>query len=160
MAATRHLDARGRALANRLLVEADAHGFPLALLSEPVEAAAKLDWRARYAQALVEVLQEVEQQWSRPTGVRRWGQTGLVVLADWSPPLALLGGCVALLWRFFDPLGRGYQVELSHALLPPALTLVVLIIMHLLITLLLPLRWRNIRGAFRGHLEKRLQAAL
>jgi hypothetical protein len=160
LAASRHLDARGRALANRLLVEADAHGFPLALLSEPVEAAAKLDWRARYAQALVEVLQEVEQQWSRPTGVRRWVQSGLVVLADWSPPLALLGGCVALLWRMFDPLQRGYQVELSHALLPLAMTLIVLIIMHVLITLLLPLRWRNIRGAFRGHLEKRLQAAL
>jgi hypothetical protein len=160
LAASRHLDARGRALANRLLVEADAHGFPLTLLSEPVEAAAKIDWRTRYAQALVEVLQEVEQQWSRPTGLRRWVQSGLVVLADWLPPLALLGGCVALLWRFFDPAGHGYQVELSHALLPPAMTLVVLIIMHLLITLLLPLRWRNIRGAFRGQLEKRLQAAL
>jgi energy-coupling factor transporter ATP-binding protein EcfA2 len=160
LAASRHLDARGRALANRLLVEADAHGFPLALLSEPVEAAAKMDWRTRYAQTLGEVLQEVEQQWSRPTGVRRWVQTGLVFLADWSPPLALLAACVALLWRYFDPYGRGYQVQLSDALLPPAVTLIVLIVMHLLITLLLPLRWRNIRGAFRGQLEKRLQAAL
>jgi hypothetical protein len=160
MAASRHLDARGKALANRLLVEADAHGFPLSLLSEPVEAATKIDWRGRYAQALIEVLQEVEQQWSRPTGLRRWVQTGLVILSDWMPPLALLGACVALLWRFFDPQGHGYQVQLSDALLPPAVTLVVLVVLHLLITLLLPLRWRNIRGEFRRLLEKRVQAVL
>jgi hypothetical protein len=160
MAASRHLDARGKALANRLLVDADAQGFPLAMLNEPVEAATKIDWRGRYAQALIEVLQEVEQQWSRPTGLRRWVQTGLVILSDWLPPLALLGACVALLWRFFDPQGRGYQVQLSDALLPPAVTLVVLVVLHLLITLLLPLRWRNIRGEFRRLLEKRVQAVL
>jgi hypothetical protein len=160
MAASRHLDARGRALANKLLVEADAHGFPLALLNEPVEAATKIDWRAHYAQTLVEVMQEVERQWSRPTGIRRWVQTGLILLADWMPPLALLAGCAALLWRYFDPQGRGYQVQLADALLPPAVTLIVLVIMHILITLLLPLRWRNIRGEFRRELEKRTQALL
>ncbi len=160
LAASRHLDARGRALANRLLVEADAHGFPLSLLSEPVEAATKIDWRGRYAQALIEVLQAVEQQWSRPTGLRRWVQTGLVLLSDWMPPLALLGMCIALLYRYFDPSGRGYQVQLADALLPPALTLIVLIVLHLLITLLLPLRWRNIRGEFRRQLEKRVQEVL
>jgi hypothetical protein len=160
IAATRHLDARGRALANRLLVEADQCGFPVSLLGEPVEAAAKIDWRTRYAQALVEVMQDVEQQWSHPRGVRRWVQTGLGILGDWLPPLALLAGCLALLWRFFDPQGRGYQVQLADALLPPAVTLVVLIVMHILITLLLPLRWRNIRGEFRRQLEKRLQTTL
>jgi hypothetical protein len=51
-------------------------------------------------------------------------------------------------------------VQLSDALLPPALTLVVLIVMHIIITLLLPLRWRNIRGEFRRQLGQRLQAAL
>jgi hypothetical protein len=86
-------------------------------------------------------------------------QTGLVWLADWLPPLALLAACVALLWRYFDPQGRGYQVQLADALLPPMVLLVVLIIMHVLITLLLPLRWRVIRGEFRRQLEKRLQAA-
>jgi hypothetical protein len=160
MAATRHLDARGRALANRLLVEADGRGFPVSLLSEPVEAAAKLDWRTRYAQALVEVMQDVEQQWSNPKGVRRWVQGGLSFLGDWLPPIALLAACLALLYRYFDPGNHGYQVQLADALLPPAVTLVVLIILHILITLLLPLRWRNIRGEFRRQLEKRLQATL
>jgi energy-coupling factor transporter ATP-binding protein EcfA2 len=160
MAASSHLDARGKALANRLLVEADAHGFPLSLLSEPVEAATKIDWRSRFTQTLIEVMQDVEQQWARPRGVRRWVQTGLVILSDWLPTLALLGACCALLWRYFDPSGRGYQVQLADALLPPAVTLIVLIVLHLLITLLLPLRWRNIRGEFRRQLEKRVRAVL
>src|SRR5262249_13243365 len=49
-AASRHLDARGKALVNRLLVEADHQSFPVALLAEPVEAAGKIDWRQRHAQ--------------------------------------------------------------------------------------------------------------
>ena len=68
VAGERHLDARGQALANRLLVEADQQGFPLDLLTEPVETTAKIDWRQRYAQDLIEVLQQVEQQWAKPTG--------------------------------------------------------------------------------------------
>lgn len=160
LAASRHLDARGRALANRLLVEADTQGFPVSLLNEPLESATKTDWRGRYAQALVEVLHEVEQQWSKPTGARRWVQTGLVWLADWLPPLSLLAALLLLLWRYFDPLSRGYQVQLADALLPPVVTLVVLVILHILIALLLPLRWPTIRGEFRRRLEKRLREEL
>src|SRR5439155_15008225 len=37
MAGSRQLDARNRALANHLLVEADSQGFPVNLLAEPVE---------------------------------------------------------------------------------------------------------------------------
>ena len=155
-AANRHLDARGRALANRLLVEADVQGFPVNLLNEPLEAATRIDWRGRYAQALVEVLHEVEQQWVRPTGVRRWVQSVLVGLADWLPPLSLLAALIVLLWRFFDPQSHGYQVQLTDALLPLLVTLLVLVIMHLLIAWLLPLRWPAIRGEFRRGLEGRL----
>src|SRR5436190_2072036 len=82
---------KGKALANRLLVEADQQGFPLSLLSEPTEATARLDWRARYSQALVEVLGQVEHQWSRPTGFRYWLQGAIVLLADWLPLLTLGG---------------------------------------------------------------------
>jgi hypothetical protein len=147
-------------LANRLLVEADAQGFPVSLLNEPLEAATRIDWRGRYAQALVEVLHEVEQQWVRPTGVRRWVQSVLVGLADWLPPLSLLAALVVLLWRFFDPQSHGYQVQLTDALLPLLVTLLVLVIMHLLIAWLLPLRWPAIRSEFRRGLEGRLRADL
>jgi hypothetical protein len=157
LAASRHLDARGRALANRLLVEADAQGFPVSLLNEPLEAATKFDWRGRYAQALVEVLHEVEQQWARPTGARRWVQAALGWLGDWLPPLALLAGCVAVLWRVFY-----LQVEfnLRDILLPLVVVLAILVILHVLIALLLPLRWPAIRGEFRKRLEARLRAEL
>ena len=66
-ASERHLDARGRALVNRLLVEADRQGFPLTLLSEPAEGTGKMDWRQRYARALGEVLGRVEHEWTQPT---------------------------------------------------------------------------------------------
>src|SRR5262249_18352940 len=100
-AAKRQLDARNKALANRLLVEADQQSFPINLLGGPVESATKLDWRRRHAQALIDVLRRVEQQWTRPTGRRRWVQAVVVALADWLPPLALLAACARLLWLYF-----------------------------------------------------------
>ncbi len=157
VASSRHLDARGRALANRLLVEADGQGFPVSLLNESLEAATKTDWRGRYAQALVEVLHDVERQWSKPTGARRWVQTALVGLADWLPSLSLLAGCLVLLWRVFY---LQLEFKLADALLPLVVLLTILVILHILIALLLPLRWPAIRNEFRRRLERRLRDEL
>jgi hypothetical protein len=159
-ASERQLDARGRALANRLLVEADGQGFPLSLLNEPAESASRMDWPQRYAQAMTEVLGRVEHEWARPTGLRRLAQGVVVFLADWLPPATLLGALGWLLWRYFDPAGRGYQVGVSDILLPLFMTAIVLIILHVLIALLLPLRWLAIRGEFQRQLERRLAAEL
>jgi hypothetical protein len=157
-AASRNLDARGKALANRLLLEADANGFPLDLLSEPTEAATRLDWRQRYAQALGDSLHEVEQQWTQPTGGRRLLQRVLVLLADWLPAIALLGAFARILWIYF--MAEGVSLHLLDFLLPFIVLLAVLIVLHVLISLLLPLRWEAIRGEFRKRLERRLQAEL
>jgi hypothetical protein len=157
VAASRHLDARGKALANRLLLEADQQGFPLDLLTEPAEAAAKIDWRQRYAQILIEVLDQVEQQWARPTGARRVLQTIIVFMADWLPPLALLAACVRLLWKYF---GEETMPQLADFLLPLVVVLVVLVVLHVLIALLLPLRWHAIRGEFQRRLEARVRGEL
>ena len=160
VAANRQLDARGKALANRLLVDADEQGFPVDLLAAPVEEVARVDWRQRYAQTLNEVLQHVEGQWSKPTGARRAVQTGLVWLAEYLPPLALLAAVLNLLWHYFDPQGRGYEVHLADVLLPLVVLLAVLVILHLLIVLLMPLRWASIRGEFGRRLGQRLREEL
>ena len=158
VAANRHLDARGKALANRLLVSADEQGFPLELLTEPIEAAVKFDWRQRYAQTLIEVLSQVEQHWARPTGPRRWLQVLISFLGNWLPPLAFLAALLRLLWNFFYV--DNYKTELSDVLMPLAVLLIVLVILHILIALLLPLRWPAIRGEFQHLLEQRLEAEL
>jgi energy-coupling factor transporter ATP-binding protein EcfA2 len=160
LAGDRHLDARGRALPNRLLVAADGAGFPVELLAEPTETMARSNWQQRYAQALVEVLQQVEREWTQPGGVRRWLQTLLVILADWIPPLVFLASIGLLVWKFFDPFSRGYQVHLTDLLLPFAILLLVLIFLHILVSLLLPLRWPSIRSEFRRRLELRLREDL
>ncbi|MCS6852136.1 MAG: 50S ribosome-binding GTPase [Gemmataceae bacterium] len=160
VAGERHLDARGKALVRQLLLEADRHGFPLELLSEATEAVAVGDWRQRYAQDLIEALNHVEQQWSRPTGSRRLVQTGLAWLANGLPPVVFLASCVWILWRFFDPAGRGYQVQLLDLLLPFVLVLIVLIMLHVLIAILLPLRWPTIRAEFSRRLERLLTDGL
>jgi hypothetical protein len=156
LAGDRHLDARGRALPNRLLVAAAQQGFPVDLLNEPAETASKLNWRQRYAQALVEVLQQVERERTRPVGVRRWVQGTVVFLADWVPPVVFVAALAQLLWRYFDVSGKGYQVQLADLLLPAGVLLLVLIILHVLIAMLLPLRWTAIRGEFKRRLEQRL----
>ncbi len=156
-AGDRHLDARARALPNRLLVEADRQGFPLELLTQPVEATAKLNWRQRYAHALVEVLQEVERGWASPKGLTRWVQGGLTLLADWLPALVFLAACMRLLWRHFM---TSDKLELFDVFLPLIVVLVVLVILHLLIVLLLPVRWSAIRGEFQRRLEDRVRKDL
>jgi hypothetical protein len=159
VAGERHLDARVKALANRLLVEADHLGFPLDLLTEPTESAAKLEWRQRYARALIEVLAQVEQQWARPRGPRRWLQAAVVFLADWLPSVALLGTCILLLYQWTVPtLPRPFA--LGDLALPVIAVLTVLVLLHIAIALVMPMRWPAMRGEFLRHLERRLQAEL
>jgi hypothetical protein len=156
VAGNRHLDARGKALANRLLVEADHQDFPLDVLNEPMEARSALDWRQRYAGVLNEVLLQVEREWSKPTGLRRLTQAIVVWLGNWVPPVTLLAALIVLLWRYFNPTAENAVLHLADALLPLIVLLIVLVILHLLITLLLPLRWPAIRGEFRSRLEERI----
>jgi hypothetical protein len=161
-ASTRQLDARNKAMANRLLVEADRQGFPLSILTEPVESLARRDWRQRYTLALNEVLHHVEQQWTRPTGARRVIQTLIVWAADWLPLVALLASLVVLLWRYFNVWGdmQPHVPTLLEWLVPLIVVLSVLVILHLLIALLLPLRWPAIRGEFKKELHARVQQEL
>jgi energy-coupling factor transporter ATP-binding protein EcfA2 len=156
-AASRHLDARGKALANRLLLEADQQGFPLELLTEPTEAASRMDWRQRYALSLTEVLHGAEQQWTRPTGGRALLQGVLVFVADWLPPIALLAAFARILWQYFM---AQETPHLFDFLLPFIVLLAVLIVLHILVSLLLPLRWHSIRGEFQKRLEERLRNEL
>jgi hypothetical protein len=161
VAANRQLDARSKALANRLLVEADEQGFPLTVLNEPVEALSHIDWRQRYAQILSEILSVIERTWTQPRGMRSLIQTVVVFLANWLPPLALLATLIRLLALVFNLWGdRSQPVQWLDALLPLIVLLVVLVIMHLLIVLLLPLRWSAIRAEFHARLQDRLQAEL
>jgi hypothetical protein len=156
-ASERHLDARGRALANRLVVEADEQGFPINLLNEPTEKAARVDWRQRYSETLIEILNEIEHSWTRPTGWRLWMRRIIVFLADWLPLASLVGGVAIPLWRYFV----GEQtLELIHLLLPFIALLVTLVFLHILIAVCLPLRWQAIRNVFAGMLEKRLSQEL
>jgi energy-coupling factor transporter ATP-binding protein EcfA2 len=159
-AAQRHLDARQKALASRLLVEADQQGFKLDLLAEPVEATTRLDWRQRYTLMLNEVLHHVEQQWTRPKGARLAFQSIIVFLADWLPLLALLAAALNLLWRWIDPSGANTKVEAVDIALLAVVPLVVMIVLHVLITLLLPLRWPKIRGHFKKELGERIRREL
>jgi hypothetical protein len=158
-ASERHLDARGKALANKLLVEADAEGFPLDLLSPPTDHAAKIDWRQRYARILVEVLDEIEQQWVKPKGTRRWLQGSVVWLANRLPLVCVLGTVVLLLWQYMMAEARRTPA-LADILLPLIVVFLVLFALHVVIYLLLPMRWESIRGEFQRHLARRLQSEL
>ncbi|HEV2949755.1 MAG TPA: hypothetical protein VGX70_20430, partial [Gemmataceae bacterium] len=124
---------------------------------EPAESAAKLEWRQRYARALIEVLGQVERQWARPTGPRRWLQAGLVFLSDWLPSVTLLGACIWLLYQYFM---QGRSFALGDLLLPLIAVLAVLVLLHICIALVMPMRWPAMRGEFLRHLERRLQTEL
>lgn len=156
-ASDRHLDARGRALADRLLVQADGEGFPVNLLADLTEAAAKKDWRALYSHNLVAVLEKVEREWARPSGARRFLQGTLVFLADWLPLLSFGAMGTILLWQYTM---EGRTFLWGDLLLPVMVVLMVMIVLHVVIAIFLPLRWPAIRSEFGHYLENRLQTEL
>ncbi|MBX9578731.1 MAG: GTPase domain-containing protein [Gemmataceae bacterium] len=156
-AGERVLDQRTAALVNRLLVEADGKGFPLALLDQPTAAAGRLDWRDRATRAVIDALAEVERQAVAPTGWRRWVRGTLGLMANTLPEVSLVATAGVLLWNFFM---HGQVPDLFQVLLIGIVPLVVMIVLHLLMLLLLPIRWGTIRSEFRGRLEDRLAGEL
>ncbi len=62
-----------------------------------------------------------------------------------------------LLWQYTMD-GRPFQW--NDLLLPLVVVLLVLFVLHVLISLLLPLRWPVVRAQFHDHLQKRLQDEL
>jgi hypothetical protein len=156
-ASRRSLDARMRALDNRLLLSAAERGFPIDFLQSAVESTGRLDWRHRFSQSLGDVLTEVELDWARPRGWRKVLQAIVVLLADWLPVAALLAACGFLVWRYLN-LPEEFRVE--SLLIPPAVLLIALVCMHVVVGLLLPLRWPAIRGVFQGRLETRVATEL
>jgi hypothetical protein len=156
-AGERVLDQRGTALVNRLLVEGDAKGFPLALLSDPTGGAGRLDWRERMTRAVIDALAEVERQATHPTGWRKALRGTLSALANTLPEIALVGTAGVLLWNFFV---HNEVPDLFRMSLVVLIPLLVIVVFHLLILLLLPVRWPAIRSAFRTLLGERMAAEL
>jgi hypothetical protein len=152
-AGERVLDQRTTALVNKLLVEADGKGFPLTLLTDPAKAAGTRDWPDKRTRALTETLAEVEREVTRPTGWRKLVRGGLTLAANVLPGLILVAAIVVLLWIYI------YEQtipSLSHVLLPIYATVGTLVLLHILISVLLPVRWPVIKGDFRSRLEAKL----
>ncbi len=152
-AAQQHLDARFKALGNRLVVEADALGIPLQMLGEPTEAIGRLDWQSRHAQAMIEVISAVEREWSNPSGVRRGMQYLLILIANWLPLLAFATMGTLLLWDYTMAETRR-TFNWSDLLLPVVVTFITLVLLHIVIALVLPLRWPSIRAEFEERLRR------
>jgi hypothetical protein len=157
-AGERFLDQRLKDFTSRLQTTAVETKFPIQLLTRPCEDAAKIDWHKRYESALTDALRESEQVWTNPKGPRRWLQVALVTFANWTPNIILVTGYIILLWRYYNV--RGFQPQLFDVVFPLILTLVSLVLMQVLVTFLLPMRWAAIRGEFRRQLERRLEALL
>jgi energy-coupling factor transporter ATP-binding protein EcfA2 len=154
-AGERVLDRRSQALVNRLLVDADGHGFPLALLAERTAAVAKLDWDDRFGRDVVEALVEVEQEHTRPTGWRAAVRTAVETLANWLPETLVVVSILVLLWLFIVE----QTVPTIAMLLMPLYVLVAgLVLLHVLVTLVFPVRWPAIREQFHDRLEGKLNA--
>ncbi len=156
-AGERVLDQRTTALTNRLLVESEAKGFPLTLLTDPVGSAGRLDWREKITRSVIEALAEVERQATHPTGFKRIVRGTLSLLANTLPEIALVSTAGLLLWNFFI---HGETPDLFRMSLVALIPLVVIIVLHLLILLLLPVRWPAIRHEFRKQLSTRVAADL
>ena len=156
-AGERVLDQRVAALGNRMLLEADQRGFPLMLLNEPIAAAGRREWRERVTRSLLEALAEVERVCTKPTGWRRGLRATLALAANSLPEIALVAAAGVLLWDFFV---HGFMPGLFSMSLVLLIPILVIVVIHLLIVTLLPVRWPAIRSEFENRLEARLGSEL
>ncbi len=155
LAGERVLDRRATALVNRLLVEANAREFPLAILNDrTAAAAARPGWDDRYTRAVVESLTEVERELTNPTGAKSLPRAIVRLIANYLPEAVLVGSIFVLLWRFFV---EELTPSLFHVVMPFFVTLATLVLLHVLVSFVFPLRWPAIREQFRRVLNGRLR---
>jgi energy-coupling factor transporter ATP-binding protein EcfA2 len=157
-AGERVLTQRLSALSNKLLVEADQKGFPLALLSESTAVLAQQKWEEKFTRGLVESLSEVEQEVTRPTGWRKWVRGGFIGLCNALPPVTLFSCFALVLYQYFV-VGEK-ELNWVLLLLPVYATLGVLVLVQLAVAVFLPVRWGRIRGQFQERLREKLSAEL
>ncbi len=156
-AGQRHLESRHKALANRLLLDAENQGVPLKLLTEATEQVTQRDWKNGHAMAMMDTLGEMEQIWSNPVGTRRVLHRFLVFLSDWLPMLTLAAMGTKLLW---DYMYLQKTFALSDLAIPFGAMAMVILVLHVLIAIFLPLRWQAIRADYQGALQDRLERDL
>jgi hypothetical protein len=90
----------------------------------------------------------------------RWGlQKVIVFLADVLPGLAFLSMGGFLIWQYTMSQPPA-KFEFMDLLKPVGVTFIVLVILHVLIAVILPLRWNTIRAQFHEQLQKRLRIEL
>lgn len=154
VAGERVLAQRMKALVNRLLVEADQRGFPLTLLNDRTAETARLDWEERTTRAVVDALTEVEREATRPTGWRKYARGAVGLLGNALPELVLVGSIIVILYLFIV---EQWVPTLAQMLIPLYMTLGVLVLMHVVILTVLPVRWTAIRGEFRSRLAEKLR---
>jgi hypothetical protein len=154
-AGERVLDQRTTALVNRLLVDAEAKGFPLTLLSDPGRRRGAARLAREGHRAVIEALAEVERHATTPPGSEGSCAPRSGALANSLPEVALVATVGTLLWNFFvrEPSIVPDFFQMSLVVLIP---LVVIIALHFLILLLLPVRWPAIRSEFRAQLGARM----
>jgi hypothetical protein len=136
-------------------VEADQKGFPIALLNDRTAEAGRLNWEERVTRGVVDALTEVEREATRPTGWRKYVRGTVALLGNLLPELVLVGSIIALMYLFF--VEQWVPDSLLHVLLPVYATLGVLVVLHVVILLVLPVRWAAIRGEFRSRLGGKLR---
>jgi hypothetical protein len=145
-AGRRGLQSRLQTLTDRLVVTADGEGFPPELLKPRLDDLAALDWAGQLGSAVGSALSAVERDWARPTGGRAILNNTVVFLANIVPEVVFIGSVILLIWKW--TMEKGFEMSLGNVMIPFALTLAVLMAFHVLIHLLLPLRWPAIRGQF------------
>jgi hypothetical protein len=73
--------------------------------------------------------------------------------------VTLLAACIWLLYQWFVPTPPR-PFAFGDLVLPVIAVLAVLVLLHIAIALVMPMRWPAMRGEFLRHLERRLQSEL
>ncbi|CAN5287220.1 hypothetical protein BH11PLA2_BH11PLA2_10510 [soil metagenome] len=152
-ACERILKPRAQALTNRLVVDADQKGFPIALLNEKTTAVQGPEWPRKLSSAVSETLAEVERECTQPGGSKAALQWLVTLLANYLPETALLASIGIVLWKLTVELNTP---SFAFMLMPVYVTVGILVLLHLLVSIVFPVRWAALREDFRKRLERRL----
>lgn len=149
--ADRHLDARERALPNRLLVQADVAGLPISALNELMSSLPTTNWRARVPGLLRDCFEDVAKSWQNSGQQAHLWRRGLIWFGNALPLGIVMLTSVLLLADYFLASPRR-SFTWSDLFLPFAAAFLALVVFVLLLNLLLPSRWPAIRSSLRRRL--------
>jgi energy-coupling factor transporter ATP-binding protein EcfA2 len=150
-------EAPAEELSRQLLALANRRGWPVPALEQCLPAPREVHGGDRRALAILsEEAADLEKDIRTPSGAQYTLRAAYRLAAYWLPPIVFFG--VVAKWLYDAFFGGGTLLAVTPILFAILLTVATLMALHAILTRVLPMQWRQLRGRMGKGIERRLLA--